>query len=317
MDGQECPTHIPEVMVGHDSTYQPRSQVDAAGFVSDGWLRHWQRTWSQVACGAGLAIGCFLLWRRVEGGLHRPLSWQALIAVGLSLVATAAVIRHFWAEDDSRRLLSGRRWLPALMLLSIGLAVSLAGTNGIALIAMWGLLLVTESLWLFRTESATDLNDSTAVAVDELSPSPPLGDDRKDDDEFQTNTRFAESADLASVDTLTPTVEEELPEQEEGEVLQRLLRTRDVNGQEVLFGELRADFAVGDRQSRLHVAFCPPLERPPQVYAEATSIDEGLGEVAVKVAQVLVLGTRIDVELEAPAEAAGAVKVEFYAAVES
>ena len=74
---------------------------------------------------------------------------------------------------------------------------------------------------------------------------------------------------------------------------------------------------MGDRQARLHVAFCPPLEQVPQLHAEATNVDEALGEVTVNVAQVLPQGARIDVEVAEPATRGGAVQVEFYAAVES
>lgn len=290
--------------------------VDAAFHRSDAgdWFSQWKRTWAQVACGAGLAIGFFLLWRRFDGGLRQPLSAQSLVVLSVVLVAAAACIRALWHVGDGRDL--GRRALPAFMLTAVGLAVSLPSSNRVALVAFWSLLVLTEVISVFRSGGSDSairsdgrqaVEDSTNAALSSDAPSQaPNLIQPPDEGIHQLNAR-------TSLDSV---IESESPEVD-GQVIQKLLRTRDPNGQEVLFGELRAEFSAGDRQSRLHVAFCPPLEHPPQVYAEATDVDDRLGDVTVKVAQVLTLGTRIDVELSAPATVPGAVQVEFYAAVES
>lgn len=296
--------------------------VDAAFHHSDadGWLSQWKRTWAQVACGAGLAIGLFLLWRRFDGGLHQPLSAQSLLALAVVLITAAVCIRKLWHVGDGSEI--GRRVLPALMLIAVGLSVSLPSSNGAALMAFWLLLILTEAISLFLRngirpdDGATQSHGRQTVedpeaeantsAIAASSQAPRLIQPALDNDAIST---IAETP-------LGQVAETDAPEVD-GQVIQKLLRTRDPSGQEVLFGELRAEFAAGERQSRLHVAFCPPLDRPPKVYAEATDVDDRLGDVTVKVAQVLTLGTRIDVELSAPATVSGAVQVEFYAAVES
>jgi hypothetical protein len=80
---------------------------------------------------------------------------------------------------------------------------------------------------------------------------------------------------------------------EREQVVQQLYRVRDAEGREVIYGTLRADFQAGQRTAVLHVGFCPPLERVPQIEAAPQA-----GSAAtVKVAQALAHGARLDVRL--------------------
>jgi len=71
----------------------------------------------------------------------------------------------------------------------------------------------------------------------------------------------------------------------------------------------RAEFAPGERNATVHVAFCPPFELLPQVEAE---IAEG-PDASVKVAQVLHNGARLEVRLAQPAAESATVGLEFAA----
>ena len=94
-----------------------------------------------------------------------------------------------------------------------------------------------------------------------------------------------------------------------GDVVQQLCRTRGADGGESIQGTLRAEFAAGQRHAALHVGFCPPLARLPQVDAEP-----GDGpDASVRVVQAFAHGARLEVRLADPAEEACTVLVEFSA----
>lgn len=93
------------------------------------------------------------------------------------------------------------------------------------------------------------------------------------------------------------------------QVLQRLTRCRGAEGQDIVRGELTAEFAPGERQRTLYVAFCPPFERLPHV--EANIADDS--DATVKIAQTLHNGTQLDVRLSHPAPKAARVTIELFA----
>lgn len=107
---------------------------------------------------------------------------------------------------------------------------------------------------------------------------------------------------VASPAPVVPVVEER--------IVQQLTRVRLAGGGETIRGTLAAQFAPGERLATLHVAFCPPLARFPQIEAEATDDPD----VSVKVVQVLTSGVRIDVGRSRAAERDEWVTVEFFAA---
>jgi hypothetical protein len=93
------------------------------------------------------------------------------------------------------------------------------------------------------------------------------------------------------------------------QVLQQLTRFRTSEGNEAVRGTVVAEFAAGQRDATLYVAFCPPFERLPDI---ETDVADGF-PVAVKVAQRLHNGTQLDVRLAEPAEESLAVTVVFFA----
>jgi hypothetical protein len=93
-------------------------------------------------------------------------------------------------------------------------------------------------------------------------------------------------------------------------VLQQLARVRTAEGNEAVRGRLVAEFAAGQRDTTLYVAFCPPFERLPDVDTHVTDDTTA----SVKVAQRLHNGAQLDVRLTEPAENSLTVTVEFFAA---
>jgi hypothetical protein len=93
------------------------------------------------------------------------------------------------------------------------------------------------------------------------------------------------------------------------QIIQQSIRYRTSEGKEAIRGMLIADFAAGQRDAALYVAFCPPFERLPDV--EAHVADDAAA--TVKVAQRLHHGAQLDVRLPAPAEAPLSVTIEFFA----
>lgn len=96
---------------------------------------------------------------------------------------------------------------------------------------------------------------------------------------------------------------------DDGQVLQQLVRVRDATGHESVRGTLHAEFAAGQRTATLHVGFCPPLERLPRV--EGRPSDSTATQV--KVVQALAHGARLEVRLSEPAVKPCSVLIDFSA----
>lgn len=92
-------------------------------------------------------------------------------------------------------------------------------------------------------------------------------------------------------------------------VLQHLIRVRDAAGEESIRGTLHAPFAAGQRTATLHVGFCPPLERLPQVEVHAGDMPAA----QVKVVQALAHGARLEVRLGEPAAKSCSISIDFSA----
>jgi hypothetical protein len=92
-----------------------------------------------------------------------------------------------------------------------------------------------------------------------------------------------------------------------GEVIQQLVRTRLADGSERLAGWLRVALEGGQRSANIHVAFCPPFARSPQVRVQQR---EGPSS-RVKLGQSLPYGARLDLKLAQAAEGAAALVLEI------
>jgi hypothetical protein len=92
-------------------------------------------------------------------------------------------------------------------------------------------------------------------------------------------------------------------------VLQQLSRSRTAEGVEVVRGTLVAEFAPSERSATLHVAFCPPFERLPEIDIEPADGPD----CDAKVAQLLHQGARIEVRLSRASTSLEQVTIEFVA----
>jgi hypothetical protein len=92
-------------------------------------------------------------------------------------------------------------------------------------------------------------------------------------------------------------------------VLQNLTRVRTSEGHDAIRGTLIAEFEPGARQATLHVAFCPPFERLPEI--DANLIDDYDAEL--KLTHAFHHGAQFEVRLPEPAEESTSIELEFYA----
>jgi hypothetical protein len=93
------------------------------------------------------------------------------------------------------------------------------------------------------------------------------------------------------------------------QMLQQLTRFRTAEGNELIHGSLIAEFAPGQRNATLYVAFCPPFERLPAVEVEV--VDDPFA--TVNLAQLLHNGAQLDVRLPRPADQNQRIAVEIAA----
>jgi hypothetical protein len=92
-------------------------------------------------------------------------------------------------------------------------------------------------------------------------------------------------------------------------VLQNLTRVRTAAGHDAIRGTLIAEFEPGARQTTLHIAFCPPFERLPEI--DANLVDDSDAEL--KLTQAFHHGAQFEVRLPEEAEEIMSVELEFYA----
>jgi len=248
--------------------------------------------WFALAC-AGLlpVMSAAMTWRRLAGALQTPLSWQGLLWIGILLAAAAAAAHSAWRHSVQGTPAARWEFLPAGLitasLMAMGGALSIPGTSPLGLVLFWGTVAGEElaawapRLWRVRFRAACRrepgasiaAGDRNAVAEGPLGPKMIWGK--------------AASAD----------------------VVQQQTRSRAADGTEVLCGWLRVPLAAGQRSASVHVAFCPPFPRTPEV-----AVQQREGPAArIKAVQLLPHGARFDVRLAQPSESAGSVLLEFSA----
>lgn len=82
------------------------------------------------------------------------------------------------------------------------------------------------------------------------------------------------------------------------------------DGREAVHGMIVAEFAPSERFATMHIAFCPPFERMPQV---ETEVVEG-PDARIKIVQALHNGVQLDVQLPQVAAKSEKVSIELLAA---
>jgi hypothetical protein len=232
----------------------------------------------------------FLFVRRCAGALNEALPTTSLIGLTLSaaLAAWAAqfLIRHSTAAQ-STSLTNLSRWLPRATLPILALAVSLPGSSPLGLLIMWLTIIAVEvRSWRRRPAQVPHHNLSHAGIA-----TPP-----KSLVEIKQRT-FDEPP--AASDWLDQSLAQRM-----------VYRRSDSDENTIVEGWVRANFAAEQRTAIVHVAFCPPFARQPQV--EAESLDGP--EAEIRPTLVLPWGIRWEIKLATPAAEPLAVVLGFYAA---
>lgn len=247
------------------------------------------RRWSLGTLLGLLSIAALLVgWRRLAGGLSSELEPLALLSVGAVVAAVALSVRLLWhylpVGYKSRRV----DWLVALLpsssVLALGAALSVPGTSTAGLIAFWALL-TSEEVWAWRPAGWPRLRRGGTAADRSVRADPPR---------------------TSSPHPVLPAAADDLPADD---VLQQLTRSQAADGSEQLSGWLRMAFAAGQRTASVHVAFCPPFPRTPELTVEQLDGPP----TRIKTAQLLPHGTRLDLKLAAMAEEPHSVLLQFSA----
>jgi len=247
--------------------------------------------WSAGAVAALLLLAAALVgWRRLAGALSSPLHPPLLLAAGAAMAVAAVGVRLAW-----RRLSAGNSaplfdWLMAILpssaVLALAAALSLPGTAAGGLAAFWAVLAVGEILaWQPLVRRRLPGRSKAAGRSHPVRLDPP-------------ETVAAGHRPARPLADVPP-----------GDVLQQLTRSRAADGSEQLSGRLRAAFSAGQRSGSIHVAFCPPFARSPELAVEQLDGPP----TRIKTAQLLPYGVRLDLKLTATAEAPQSVLVEFSA----
>lgn len=241
-------------------------------------IDHWVRL-GLLASGTFVSLLCgFLFIRRIGGAFTTSLTAEGLVLVTLVALAACGVFRWSWltVQRSSRgRTLWLWLGLPTLNLLLLVAAITGSRTPLWAVGISWLCLIASETAWWLL-----GLRRPRASAPSQVS-------------------GLAPESEFLGAD------EEGLPQG----VTQQLTRARDPERGESIYGLVRAEFAPGELQQQVHVAFCPPFEAKPEI--QAFVVD---GPAAnIKVAQLESFGTRIELRLMSHEDHEQSVVVEFEA----
>ena len=253
-----------------------------------------------------LGVGLWLLVRRFGGALAQPLDATQLIAAAVWLSVLSGGLR--WGGRAVRRpqhrptrmdhIASGTA---AAGLFACGMALSLPGSPPGAVVGFWCLVLTLEAAWFaaeraragFRRPQATVESDtahealSGQIAASPTSGPPPIP--------WETSAAEGESGEL-----LPPGGS------------QRISRSQDAAGSEVVSGLVRCAFAPDERHRDVHLSFCPPLKRIPQFSAEQV---EG-PPARIRTVLVETFGVGLEVRLAALSSEPTCVQIQFFACEE-
>jgi hypothetical protein len=266
--------------------------------------------WSAAGLIGLLALVALLVtWRRLAGALNCPLGPAAMTLVGASL-AGVAVLARLGRQRRTQRRWRGARWdlLLSAAVLLLAYALWIPGCGRAGLLAFWAILAGEEG-WAWggvllagrrrpagqpAREEIHRLRMDPAQAISP-SPSPMLSPSPLLPDGLHPSDWPSQQAD-----------EDVVPAED---VLQQLTLSRDAAGGQRLCGWLRLRLAAGQRSGVVHVAFCPPFSRTPEL-----SLEQLEGPAArVRTAQLLPHGVRLDLKLAVAASSGGSVLLRFAA----
>jgi hypothetical protein len=268
----------------------------------DGLSASFARWTSATLLGLLGAAALVMVTRRLAGALPYPLDPAPLLAVGASVVIAVFAIRLGWPAHPSAGSTSWTTWLAmigtSLAAMVFAASVCARGTHVVALLAFWTLLVLEEG-WAWQRILRRPTRDAPR-RIWRLW--------RRDRPSMPA--RHAARASAAVPTAQLPKSSDELPPDD---VVQHLIRSRAKDGSDTLAGFARIAFAPGQRTGSIHVAFCPPFARTPEL-----SLEQRDGpDARIKTAQLLPYGVRLDLKLAAEAEQRISVLLQFEARAEA
>ena len=262
-----------------------------------------------------LLVGITLLVRRCSGALVVPLGPATLLATGALLSITAwsihAAAKHRFSsrgratpEPSSRSVWASGwfvRFAPGASLLMAGAALSLPGTQTLALGLFWATIVLSQLEAQFGLRRRLTRVVRSAGGPHRSGETRPEGSSR-----HEMPLADQESGASHDVGELAAEADDEADDADE-HVMQQLTRVHDATYGEMMYGTLRADLEPNQRSSSLHVAFCPPFAKVPQM-----DVEQAAGpEAQVKIGQLLAYGARIDLRLDEATDEPQSVIVEL------
>jgi hypothetical protein len=268
-----------------------------------------------------LLAGLLLLGRRLAGAFVHGLPAPALWIAGIILAISSELLRQSLTAESVRatRSLAGDLrfefthwhflfhqrvvplrfivgWLPIVGAWCVASGLSSADSTPLATGGLWACMLVS-GVW-GAAQQRLLLEQGGFFRIDEPVP----GDS---DSDAKGIAMLLEDPTQAK----SPVADEEDHTPLPADVLQRIVRRQESEGDEWLSGLVRVPFSPGQRVAYAHVAFCPPFRTAPDCEAEPVDgPDAGL-----KVAQVLPQGARFEVKLAEVSAEPASVLIEFAA----
>lgn len=240
------------------------------------------------------ALGLLVAGRRLCCGLSVPPPWPAGLLSGALAAGMAAAWRWAWQVETraaAGRITFLRRALPALVPLSWGLALSLPPASARGLAGFWSLVVV-EEIWGWLVAGRQQYRRGSAPPGQRAENHVPPASSRP----AAVHAPFVPPPGMLELAG-------------EGEVIEQLTRCRLADGREQIAGWLAVRFAPGQRSDCLHVAFCPPFARSPEL--QLTQLEGP--PVRIKTGQLQPYGVRLDLKLADTARAAERVVLGFAA----
>lgn len=243
-----------------------------------------ERALLSVSLWAGVLLIDGIVWsRRLSGAMTIPLSCP--LVWGSSLVFTAATIGALIAWKMAG-IVSHRRmsWWPELLTLAVsllwGIAVGLQTTPFIwgGLAALAGMLIVTVGLaplWFPMREAVLAAGELASDRVGGVT--------------------------ISAVDAVQPTSANSRPTH-----CQRRIH---VDGAEAIEGEVTVEFLPGQKETTIHLSFCPPFSMLPEIQAEASLG----GDLEIRVEAAHPFGARLSVRRGSSIEAAESHEISYFA----
>jgi len=266
------------------------------------------------------------VWLRLSGWTLVEVSGFAIFFAAVTLAGVCAAIRAMWLFGGRCRSLPSVEYAIAIAPLVCSVVLAAALTNGqmsvFVVFLLWFVVAAEEAITLLFFVPQLLTNDAARQLIsarEELrqahsvaSPAP----ERRFDQPTAASSPLRSSPPPAmdAEDKLWRFDEAEGPAPHfvAGNVSQQLTRAREATT-EVVYGYLRADFAVGERHQTLHVAFCPPLAAAPEM--EICQVEGP--EVSVKTTLVEAHGARVELRRSGGLAEAVSVVLELHAAAEN